>query len=115
MNGKKLDLYNWCRAKGIFSSVDVHKWGLDNYYICAKRRVLEMVEEGKRIRKLKDGEVKARGLHREGRQRTAWYVFDENAPQFELELKKDHRMANAYGSKRRLGRTNFLKVRKNSS
>jgi len=84
MVSKKDQLYSWCRIKGVFSSVDVHQWGLDNFYICAKRRVHEFVQRGLKIRRLNDQEIKSMRLTKSGRSKIAWYIFDNGNSQFGL-------------------------------
>jgi len=85
MKGKNSKLYEWCKQKGIFSSADIHKWGGDNFYICAKRRVLEFTEDPKmKIRRLFDDEVTRKGLIKEGCQKIAWYIYNEGKKQEEL-------------------------------
>lgn len=77
-NGKKGDLLKWCIQTRVFSSAQVHEWGVNNHYICADRRVREFAHEI--IRRIPDYEARSRGLVKEGNANIAWYEI----PQVEL-------------------------------
>lgn len=60
---KRKALLDWCRFKGVFTSADAHRWGVENYYTSADRRVREFAEEESTgIRRIPDDEAKLRGI-----------------------------------------------------
>ena len=63
----------WIRKKGIVSSAEIHKYGLQNYFITARRRVQELVET-QRLRKLDREEVILKKLDKKGI--IAFYEFN---------------------------------------
>lgn len=71
---KKQKLFEWCMSKQVFSSNEVHRWGLENFYQCAGRRVREFVEDPNNpIKRIPDFEAKLRGLILPGNANIAWY------------------------------------------
>jgi hypothetical protein len=69
---KKDCLLKWCQWKKVFSGVDVRKWGVENYYICADRKVREFAEKGL-VKRIPDLEASLRGLNKEQNTKIAWY------------------------------------------
>lgn len=69
---KKDLLLKWCKFKGVFSGVDIRKWGIDNYYISADRVIRKLAEEGS-IQKINNFEAKLMGLIKDRNAKIAWY------------------------------------------
>lgn len=76
---KKIDLLAWCKKKGRFSSVEVKKFGDDNFYTSADVRVRELVRQ-RVLERIPDEEIKRLRLNR-GPQKIAWYQYVEHHPQ----------------------------------
>lgn len=58
---KKIQMKNWMKTKKIFTTADIHRWGLDNYYISAMREARRLREYGI-IRRLTEEEKKIKGF-----------------------------------------------------
>lgn len=60
---KESQLALWCKEKSIFSKAELYRYGGENYYISAWRRVCEWVNETPtKVRILGPEECKMRGL-----------------------------------------------------
>jgi len=68
----KEKLWLWCKTKRLFNSVDIIKYGLDNYNLRAHRSVREWCEEGK-LRRIPKEEKILRGLVKQGNKNIGWY------------------------------------------
>jgi len=55
--------WEWCKQKKLFSSIDISRYGLANYYLRANRTCREWCEgDNPRLRRLDDKEKLFRGL-----------------------------------------------------
>ena len=59
MSGKDM-LWQWCLRKKEFNSIDISRYGYENYYICANRMIRKFTEQGK-LRRLTKEEKLMRG------------------------------------------------------
>ena len=73
---KKEQLVRWMRVRHYFSTADVVRWGVDNFYLRAKRTVRDIATEvdinnPPRVRKLSKDECLFRGF----KGRMGWYEY----------------------------------------
>lgn len=71
---KEDELLHWMKHVGIFNSVHVRKWGLDNFYIRADRTCRELVEQGK-LRRIPYEESILKGYVKKGQSALGWFEF----------------------------------------
>ena len=74
MKGKKKLLFDSCLFKRVFNSAEVCRWGVDNFYTSADRRVREFAEDiNCDLRRISDTEAGTRSLN--SKAKLAWYEF----------------------------------------
>ena len=71
---KEQGLKAWMKLRGYFSSVDLARYALDNYYLRAGRTARNLAEQGI-IRRIPDDEAMFRGLAKSGNKRIAWWEY----------------------------------------
>jgi len=77
-------LADWCRNKVIFSKADLYRYGEENYYISAWRRVAEWVNEiPVRVKALTLEECAEKGL--KGKMRWYEWIDTPTMPQIKAE------------------------------
>lgn len=69
---KREDLQIWCRRKKVFSSVDVTKYGMENFFLRALRECRQLAADG-HIRRIPLDECRLKGLIRDGGAMLAWW------------------------------------------
>lgn len=70
-------LLDWCKQKGLFSSVDIQHYKNSAYHLGADRVVRSFAERGL-IKRLTQEEIIARGLYQKGRARIGyWEAINE--------------------------------------
>ena len=72
---KQDELLFWCKLQNApFSSVDVATWGLNYFYMRARRTIQEFASDPNNpVRRIPDAECALRGLTKKGRARLAFY------------------------------------------
>lgn len=70
-------LWEWCKKKIEFSTVDVEKYGVENYNIRAARTIRSWAADGKLIR-IEDNEKYRRGLVKSGNKNIGWWRVNED-------------------------------------
>ncbi len=75
MGGTKLDcLKDWCWSKKIFSTNDVKRWGMENYYSSSDVRCRELARGvNPFLRSIPDDEAILRGLTKKGNAKVRFY------------------------------------------
>ena len=66
--------WQWCKRKQLFSSIDIARYGLANYYLRANRTIRQWCEgEHPKLRRLDKSEKLFRGLVKDGNANIGWY------------------------------------------
>ena len=76
---KKELLKRWMRDKKVFTGAEIEAWGVNNYYICARRRAREFAEK-EYIRPLNDREKEQRAY----KGKCEIYKWIDNIPEYSM-------------------------------
>lgn len=87
---KKIDLLkSWATQKRLFSTTDVKRFGLENFYTSAEVRVrIDFILDGF-VRAIPDDEARKRNLVKEGNRNIRWYQVIEQVKFVERPVGKE--------------------------
>lgn len=71
---EKEALMDWCNKKQLFSSVEITRYGLDNFYKRAERTIRDFAADPKNpVRRISQSDCLRRGLNKPGASPIAWW------------------------------------------